>query len=176
MVIDAGALNFLSRTIFHEKRSIRKETCWIISNIAAGTQQQIEALIVNNFLPILERVIKHDEPEIKKEAIWAICNLTSIENREMMELILKQGILELVCHCLSMEDAKYIAVSLEALGNLLNFGKMYYTVDGRNLIVQKLEEIGMFDVLEKLQMHPVEIVYEKTIKLLETYFETENQN
>lgn len=34
--------------------------------------------------------------------------------------------------------------------------------------------MGMFDVLEKLQYHPVEIVYEKTLKLLEMYFDTQN--
>lgn len=75
-----------------------------------------------------------------------------------------------------MKDAKYIAVSLEALTNLLNFGKTYYTQDGKNLIVKRIEELGMYDLLESLQMHPVEIVYEKTVKLLETFFETENQN
>jgi importin subunit alpha-1 len=64
-VIESGILKYLSQLIFHEKRSIRKETCWVISNIAAGTQQQIKALIVNDFLLILDRVIKTDEPEVK---------------------------------------------------------------------------------------------------------------
>jgi len=64
MVIDAGILQYLKKTIFHEKRSIRKESCWIISNIAAGTQQQIEALITNDFLKVLEYKIKNDEPEV----------------------------------------------------------------------------------------------------------------
>lgn len=64
-VIDAGILPYLAKLIFHEKRSIRKESCWVISNIAAGTQQQIKALILNDFLPILEAVIKNDEPEVK---------------------------------------------------------------------------------------------------------------
>ena len=92
-----------------------------------------------------------------------------------METILSQGILELICHCLKLKDAKYVAVSLEALTNLLIFGKQYYFVDGKNLIAKKIEELGMFDVLESLQTHPVEIVYEKTIKLLETFFDTENE-
>lgn len=175
-VLDAGALNFLCKTIYNEKRSVRKETCWILSNFAAGTQLQIEALISHDFLPILHEVVKKDEPEIQKEAIWAICNFTSTENKAMMEKILNQGILDVICLCLKMNDAKYIAVSLEALGNLLAFGKQYYVVDGKNIIVKKIEELGMFDMLESLQMHPVEIVYEKTIKILETYFETENQN
>lgn len=176
LVIEAGALDMLKKTMYHEKRSVRKETCWIISNIAAGTQQQIEALIINDFLPILDYVIKNDEPEIQKEAIWAACNLSSTENKSLMQIILNQEILELICYCLKSNDAKFIAVSLEAFGNLLNFGKLYLTNNGVNLIVAKIDQLGMFDVLENLQFHPVEIVYEKTIKLLETYFDTENQN
>jgi len=78
-IVDAGALKYLAKTIFHEKKTVRKETCWIISNVAAGTQQQIEALILNGFLPILATVIKRDDPEIQKEAIWAVCNFTSTE-------------------------------------------------------------------------------------------------
>lgn len=64
MVVDAGVLQYLKKTLLHEKRSIRRETCWIISNIAAGTQQQIEAVIVSDFIPLLEGVIKNDEPEV----------------------------------------------------------------------------------------------------------------
>jgi hypothetical protein len=92
-----------------------------------------------------------------------------------MEHIINQGILELICFCLKLKDAKFIAVSLEALGNLLNFGKTY-SMDGKNPIVAMIDKLGMFDVLENLQLHPVEIVYEKTVKLLENYFDTENQN
>ncbi len=66
-VVDAGCLQYLKKTLMHEKRSIRRETCWIISNIAAGTQQQIEAIILSDFIPILEQTIKNDEPEVFKQ-------------------------------------------------------------------------------------------------------------
>lgn len=102
--------------------------------------------------------------------------MTSTENKAMMEIIINQGILDLICHCLTLKDAKYVAVSLEGLTNLLNFGSLYYTQEnGKNLITQRIEQMGMFDILESLQTHPVEIVYEKTIQLLEKYFETENE-
>ena len=74
-----------------------------------------------------------------------------------------------------MEDARYIAVSLEGLQNLLQFGKIHYTIDGKNMILEKLESMGIFDVLENLQYHPVELVYDKTCKLLENFFDTENK-
>ena len=64
MIVDAGVLKYLKNTLLHEKRSIRRETCWIISNIAAGTQQQIEAIILADFIPLLEQVIKNDEPDV----------------------------------------------------------------------------------------------------------------
>lgn len=92
-----------------------------------------------------------------------------------MENILNNGFLELVCFCLKTGDPKFIAVSLEALANLLNFGKIYQESLGKNIIISKLEEIGMFDYLEKLQFHSSEIVYEKAVKLLENFFETEYQ-
>ena len=47
-------------------------------------------------------------------------------------------------------------------------------IDGVNKIVIKVEELGMFYIFESLQYHPDEVVYEKTIKLLENYFDTEN--
>ena len=172
-LLDWGILDYLKKTIFNSKKSIRKESAWILSNIAAGTQKQIESLIDQDFLPLLSNVIKGDETEIKKEAIWEVCNLTSVEKPEKLRKILEQGILQIICNCLKMDDAKYLAVCLEAFGNLLAFGKRS-NPNGPNPIVTEVEKMGMFDVLEKLQYHPVEIVFEKTLKILETYFEVEN--
>jgi len=58
--------------------------------------------------------------------VWAICNLTSTENKELVDIITKQGIIETVCQCLNINDPKVIAVSLEGLGNLLNYGKIFF--------------------------------------------------
>jgi hypothetical protein len=172
-LIDWGLLQLLKKTIFNTAKQIRKESAWIISNIAAGTQKQIETLISLDFLPILAKVIQSDETEIKKESIWAVCNLTSVENPDYIKKILEQGILNIICDCLKLDDAKYLAVCLEAFGNLLAFGKKN-NPEGLNPIVNEVDKMGMFDVLEKLQYHPVEVVYEKTLKILETYFETES--
>lgn len=171
-LIEWNVLDYLKKTIFNQKKNIRKESAWIISNIAAGTQKQIETLISQNFLPILDQAIQKDEQEIKKECIWAVCNLTSVENPKYIKKILEQGILRIICNCLKMEDAKYLAVCLEAFTNLLAFGKKS-SPDGPNPIVVEVEKMGMCDVLEKLQYHPVEIVYEKTLKLLEAFFQVQ---
>ena len=98
-----------------------------------------------------------------------------MENPDYLKKILEQGILRIICNCLKMDDAKYLAVCLEAFGNLLAFGKKNNPNPNLpNPIVEEVEKMGMFDILEKLQLHPVEIVYEKTLKILETYFDTQN--
>ena len=171
-LIDLGLLPQLKKTIFNPKKSIRKETAWILSNIAAGTQKQIENLIKEDFLPIFQKIILYDEAEVQKECIWAMANLTNIKDTTFMKKILEQGILLTMNKCLLIDDTKNLAVNLEALGNLLAFGKDN-KCDEVNPVVKEMERIGMIDVLEKLQTHPVEIVYEKTLKLLLEYFEVQ---
>jgi importin subunit alpha-1 len=41
-IIDAGGLPCLCHLLSNSKESIRKETCWTISNITAGNSNQIQ--------------------------------------------------------------------------------------------------------------------------------------
>lgn len=95
--------------------------------------------------------------------------MTSIENKELIEKLLNEGILDILCICLKNRESKYIGVSLEALANILNYGKSY-PVNGENPIAISLEKNGTLDYLEDLQKHHIEVIYEKAIKILETYF------
>jgi hypothetical protein len=36
MVIECGALQVLSRLLTNQKKAVRKEVCWSLSNITAG--------------------------------------------------------------------------------------------------------------------------------------------
>ena len=171
-LIDLGLLPQLKKNILSQKKTVRKETAWILSNIAAGTQKQIEQLISEDFLLSFENVILFDEPDVKKECIWAMCNLTSVKNPVFLKKILEQGILACLQQCLLINDAKNLAVCLEALNNLLEFGKEN-KINEVNPVVKEIERLDMYNILEELQKHPVEIVYEKTLKLLLEYFDVQ---
>ncbi len=41
MTIEAGALNCMARLLSHERKAVRKEVCWCLSNITAGSAMQI---------------------------------------------------------------------------------------------------------------------------------------
>ena len=114
-LIDLGVLDKLKYTLFNENISIRKETAFILSNIAAGTQKQIEILIDQNFLQILYKIFINDNPKVKKEAIIAIANMTSVEDEKYMKKILDDNILVIVVELLKKEDIYFIAIGLEIL-------------------------------------------------------------
>ena len=59
------------------KQSLRKEACWTISNITAGSKEQIQAVIDANIIPPLVDKVRNGEPDVRKEAAWAIANATS---------------------------------------------------------------------------------------------------
>ncbi len=42
MTIDAGVLINLNKAIQSNKKTIRKEACWILSNITAGSADQVQ--------------------------------------------------------------------------------------------------------------------------------------
>ena len=54
MIINCGALPCLLNLLqTSHKKSIKKEACWTISNITAGTKDQIQAVIDSHILPPL---------------------------------------------------------------------------------------------------------------------------
>ena len=56
-----GCIKLFKKTLFNPKKLIRKESAWILSNIAADTQKQIETLIAEDFLPLLDQSLQKDE-------------------------------------------------------------------------------------------------------------------
>ena len=169
-LIDLGVLEKLKYTLFNENISIRRESAFILSNIAAGTQKQIEAVIDQNFFQILYKVFTNDNQKVKKEAIIAIANMTNVEDEKYMKKIFEDNILMIILELLKKEDAFFILIGLEILVNIFIFSEK----KGRKKEFQnECEKMGISDVLEKLQMNENQMVYEKTLTILETYFETE---
>ena len=62
----------------HEKVTVRKECCWILSNITAGSSQQIGQVFseIERFKKLIKISIE-DSEDIAREAIWTISNATA---------------------------------------------------------------------------------------------------
>jgi len=120
------------------------ETCWTISNITAGTAEQIQQVISANLIPPLVNILKEDQFDVQKEAAWAIANITSGGNEDQTQFLVSQASIPALCAMFNCGDTKMIIVVLDAL--------------------------------EDLQRHENEEIYEKSVKILQVYFESEEDD
>ena len=168
-MLDYNIYDILKIHMFNNKKIIKKEANWIISNIAAGTESNIKNLIDNGFFPLVCNVFHTEEKDVRIEATWALCNFSQIKDKEYVQNLINQGLLDIICECMKSKESKEIAISIEALYNLLVFGKKN-EVNGYNYVAYEMEKMGMLNVLENLQYHRSELIYEKVIKIIETFF------
>merc|ERR1712032_143135 len=74
--IDAGIIPALGTLLDHGKQNIRKEACWTLSNIAAGTPAQVSSLLAcPSIVQKVMQLLGSDNFQVQKEAVWVIANL-----------------------------------------------------------------------------------------------------
>lgn len=136
-------------------------------------------MIDSNIIPPLVSLLSHAEFDIKKEAAWAISNATSGGSPDQIRYLVSQGCIKPLCDLLTASDARVITVALEGLENILKVGEQDSKASGRNQFADIIEEAQGLDKIEQLQVHQNIDIYEKAVKILETYFaaqEDEDQN
>ena len=179
IVINCRALpSLLALLTADHKKSIKKEACWTISNVTAGTKEQIQAVYETGLVGPLVHLLGHAEFDIKKEAAWAISNATSGGTQEQIRFLVSQGAIKPLCDLLDCSDAKIIIVALEGLENILRVGafdKEMAGPSGVNAYAGIIEDSEGVDKIEALQEHNNEEIYNKSIQILEEYFELEEE-
>ena len=67
MIINCSALPALLLLLNSQKKGIRKDACWMISNITAGNKEQIQSVIDAGIMPPMIVLLMNAEFDIKKE-------------------------------------------------------------------------------------------------------------
>jgi HEAT repeat protein len=175
-ILACNPLPFLVGLLSHKKKNVRKEACWTISNITAGNETQIQLVLDANLIPPLVCLLREAEFDIQKEAAWAISNATSGGSSKQNRFLVQQGALPALCNLFSCTDPKVVMVALEAIDNILKVGKAdANSSNNLNSFCEFVEECGGLDALENLQRHDNEEIYDKSIRMLRDYFESEEE-
>ncbi|KAF5452290.1 hypothetical protein F2P56_027304 [Juglans regia] len=173
-IITHGALPCLLSLLTHNhKKSIKKEACWTISNITAGNREQIQAVVDASLISPLVTLLQNAEFDIKKEAAWAISNATSGGTHDQIKYLVSQGCIKPLCDLLVCPDARIVTVCLEGLENILRVGEADKSLGNTgevNLYAQMIDDAEGLEKIENLQSHDNNEIYEKAVKLLETYW------
>lgn len=91
----------------------------------------------------------------------------------IFSLYRQAGIIRYYVNLLSVDDNKTVEVALECLYVILAHGDKF-KVNGKNLLIQELYNLGAVDTLEKLQYHKSDQVYDNVSKILQSYFEIQD--
>ncbi|KAJ7980328.1 Importin subunit alpha [Quillaja saponaria] len=173
-IINHGALSYLLNLLTHNhKKSIKKEACWTISNITAGNREQIQAVIEAGLVTPLVNLLQNAEFDIKKEAAWAISNATSGGTHDQIKYLVSQGCIKPLCDLLICPDPRIVTVCLEGLENILKVGEAEKNLGNSgevNVYAQLIDAAEGLEKIENLQSHDNNEIYEKAVKILETYW------
>jgi len=154
-----------------QRKVVKKETCWLLSNIAAGTHQQINAIFKERtVMSTVVNLIQRGEWEVRKEATWVLSNIATGGCDEHVMGIVEYGAIKALCSILEVADSKIVLVALDALAAILKVG----TKNGSNYAVL-VDEAGGIEMIENLQEHENEKIYLKAVDILEEYFHGEGQ-
>ncbi|KAL1526698.1 hypothetical protein AB1Y20_015398 [Prymnesium parvum] len=189
VVVDAGFIDKLALILRPPcKMQMRKEACWALSNIAAGTEQQLDAVLHSRTMPLLVERFEKDEYEVRKEAAWCVANVLhcfkqspDLKSAQRVGKLVQMGCLKPMIGMLETNDPAMQKLMVEALGNLLSAGEELGKQNGKgdNVFTLAFDEAEGIDKLEQLQEHENYDIYTAAVALLERYFgeeDDEDQN
>ncbi|EFO20800.2 hypothetical protein LOAG_07693 [Loa loa] len=169
-VLNCGnALNYIHRLLLDGNQKTKREVCWVLSNIAAGTSSQIQTIFDAGIIPCLIQILKTETFQVRSEACWVIANAIAGGNREHIAEIVRQGALAPLCDMLTVMDCSVVVVVLKALGEILDCGD-YCKIDGQNLYATRLEELNVVDKLEFLMLSSNTEIFYKACAIMEKYY------
>lgn len=173
------------------RNNIVKEAAWTISNITAGNSGQIQYVIEEGLFEDIAEVLQGGEFRSQKEAAWVITNVTSSGTEQQIAHIIEQpNLFAAYCNLLASKDARCVLVILSGLKNLLALADKRGILEKFQLVcsfvsclvwkfivlinafffLQSVEQIGAVDLLEQLQNHENNEVYQQAFQIIDTYF------
>uniref|UniRef100_A0A915PGE1 Importin subunit alpha n=1 Tax=Setaria digitata TaxID=48799 RepID=A0A915PGE1_9BILA len=181
----ANALNNIHRLLLDGDQKTKREVCWVLSNIAAGTSSQIQTIFDAGIIPSLIQILKTETFQVRSEACWVIANAITGGNKEHIAGIVREGALIPLSDMLTVMDCSVVVVVLKALGERMLLpesslgtrlgwwvGKCCHdrTIDGRNPYSATLEELNVIDKLEFLMLSANTEIFFKACAIMEKYY------
>lgn len=154
---------------------LRKEICWALSNITAGTVEQVQAVVDQGLVTLLIDAMSGCELFIRKEACWAISNIlfhctTRLDwlkimiNGRLVDAL--NNYLEAVTNIPEMQ-----CQVLDCFRYALDGGKKLALKTGDNPIYERMVELDVVDSIEALQSSYERSVSDKAYAIIADYFD-----
>jgi hypothetical protein len=158
---------------------VRKEMCYVLGKIADGGENWVGEMLSKSKKNLVAAVIKmvlRESRDVKEEAYWWIANVLCEGklHRDVSAFCSDMQAFQVLSDCL--KNPPDVDLVLRLMDGLENVFKLDLETNcAMSLRDRFVEEQGLQN-LEELQQHSNGKVYEKALYLLDTYFETENED
>ncbi|CAG8795273.1 34882_t:CDS:10, partial [Gigaspora margarita] len=178
-VIDAGALTVLTSSFLTTKNlTLRRDACLAVSNVAAGTYKQVNAVLTEpNLMESIVALLWDNDMKVVKEACWVLSNSTSLHSPGHIQIILQHDIISPFLHHLRNPATPHEILNklIDTLVNILSVGDLSGPNSSQILANEYAEKLASAGIVEALIMtwnNPAinDVVKEKVRGLLERWF------
>lgn len=109
------------------------------------------------------------EFDVRKEATWVVSNLATAGSKSHIQQLVEHGAIRQICDLLDVGEVRILLVAIDALEAILK------NSSGNNY-AQLVDEAEGIEKLENLQDHENHEVYQKSMRIIETYFHGEDES
>lgn len=146
-----GTLPHVARLLKSKSIPILRESCWLVSNVCAGTQDKIQTVLDANIVPLLIRCMMKGDPEVAKEATCALSNATLGGNLKQVWSLVQSGIIGPFHGALNRAGSARIQnMALRGLENILNKPPTLELDEPRDLYKNYMTEEGLPATLTRM--------------------------
>ncbi|KAH3767565.1 Importin subunit alpha-1b [Pelomyxa schiedti] len=160
-VIDAGVLPKLLPLLHSPARSVKKETCWLLSNIAAGIREQVRLIAAEPglFERVIELMSASEALDIRMEAAWIVCNAARGGSVDVPRALFNKGALRALVGLFDAldcgdKDTQLLGIALHAIRRATRLDNEEGSTDQ---FTQTLIDYGIADKLTRIQYNTKDI-------------------
>mgnify|MGYP001112073506 FL=1 len=107
-------------------------------------------------------------PDVRKEIAYIISNAISGGVEANFQVLLEKGTISALTYCLHVSpQVESLRVALEGLKQLVIYGVQVNEGKDQNLLFSQLEGAGTLEILEQLQHHNNQQIYEMAMEILD---------
>lgn len=186
VVIDSDALPCLRALLSSSDRGIRKEVCWIVSNITESSHQ-VQDVLDADILPPLLKLLDNQDTACREDATWVLFNLSSNRDPNQIAYLAEKNGVRALCNLLACPKELDVlwkgcgtvaAVALKGLRNILISGHLAAasSPSGYNKMASLVAEAYGVERIDALTNHESPDVRNRARLILERMFGTESVN
>jgi Atypical Arm repeat/Armadillo/beta-catenin-like repeat len=166
-VVQSGFVKCSLKLLESSNKGVQRHVLLTLSNIAAGTHDQINVLVQQ--LALVKEIVYlalHSSADVKKEALWTLSNIITQGKLRHANRLVNVGCIPTFCDFLATpNDNTLVMIVLEAIEKLLLFNQ-----ETELGYIASFEYCNGVKYIEDLQTSQNEAIYEIAVRILVNFF------